>query len=160
MLALSREGLYEVFEDIQPLLRDHYAELAKNQESIALNPDWARYAQIEASGALRVFTARDDGALVGYSVFFISVHPHYADVVLASNDVLFLKKSHRTGRAGLRLIAFSERELGAEFSTKKVSVAWHAKLGTALEAILRKTGYGVQDIVFTRLLSSSNPVVL
>lgn len=160
MLVLARESLYEVFEDIQPLLRDHYLELARNQESIALNPDWARYGQVEASNALRVFTARDDGALVGYSVFFLSTHPHYADVVLASNDVLFLKQAHRTGRAGLRLIAFSERELGAEFSTKKVSVAWHAKPDTPLEAILRKTGYGVQDIVFTRLLSPSKLAVL
>jgi hypothetical protein len=31
-------------------------------------------------------------------------------------------------------------------------IVWHAKQGTALEAILPRIGYGVQDILFSKEL--------
>ena len=63
------------------------------------------------------------------------------------NDVLFVAKEYRRGRLGLGLIRATEREAkkrGAQM------VSWHAKQGTALEALMPRLGYGVQDIIYSR----------
>lgn len=152
MLTLARERLPEVLEDVHPLLEDHYTELARHRDRVALKPGWERYARLEQANALRIFTAREEGTLVGYAAFICTPHLHYADLFLASNDVLFLHAAHRRGRTGLRLIGFCEDELTREFAGRPLAIAWHAKPNTSLEAILRKRAdYGVQDIVFTRL---------
>lgn len=151
-MKFQRETLFDVIEEVQPLLEDHYRELAKNQDRVKLNPDWARYAAMEQAGALLIYTARKDEELVGYAAFFVSPHPHYQELTLASNDVLFLAKEHRTGRTGARLIHHCESQIGAAYAN--ACVTWHAKENTPLAAIMPRLGYSVQDIVFSKLLST------
>ena len=94
--------------------------------------------------------AYDGDEVVGYAVSIIAPsHLHYADLCYVSNDALFVKKSHRGGSTGLRLMRETERiakERGAKL------VLWHAKEGTRLDALLTRLGYGVQDIIFSKEL--------
>lgn len=152
MTTFARELLCEVVQEVQPLLELHYRELAKNQERIKLDPDWARYSQMERAGTLLLFTAREDAALVGYSVFFASPHPHYRDLMLVSNDLLFLDAAHRVGRIGVRLMKYCEDQIAALYRGE-TCITWHAKEQTTLAAMLPRMGYGVQDIVFSKLLT-------
>jgi predicted GNAT superfamily acetyltransferase len=103
---------------------------------------------MEASGALFILAAfNQDGVLVGYSVNFVMRHLHYADLCVASNDLLFVSKEHRHGRLGLQLIRATEaraKEEGARL------MLWHAKPNTPLADIMPRLGYGVQDIIFSR----------
>lgn len=151
-MQFQRETLFDVIEEVQPLLKRHYAELAKNQDRVKLNVDWARYSAMEQAGALLIYTARKDEKLCGYAAFFVGPHPHYLDLALASNDVLFLAPEHRTGRTGARLIHHCESQIGAAYP--HVCVTWHAKENTPLAAMLPRLKYGVQDIVFSKLLSA------
>ena len=41
-----------VKEDIQPLIEKHWELVALNQGAIKLNPDWERYAELDAAGML------------------------------------------------------------------------------------------------------------
>lgn len=152
-MALSFQA--EPFALVQPqmdrLTQLHYEELTRHKEVVKLNPMLGKYAELERSGVLRVYTAREEEALVGYAFFFLHRHLHYADLVLAMNDLLFVDPQHR-GSAGVRLIKFCERELTQAGAHK---IVWHAKPGTLLVELLGKMGYQSEEIMLARLTASS-----
>lgn len=136
-------------EEAGPLLVEHWGEVARNKEVMVLKPNVLAYQALEDAGALISLGAFDDGRMVGYAVTICSAHLHYADLIYASNDVIFVAGSHRNGPAGIRLMRETERlalERGARL------ILWHAKPDTTLDRILPRMGYGVQETVFSRQL--------
>lgn len=135
---------------MQPLLEQHVEELTTRKDLMVLDPDWAKYQALEAAGIVLALFAWAGDELIGYSVTFIGPHLHYKQLRYAHNDVLFLAQNYRGApRVGMQLIAETERlakERGARLMT------WHAKQGTALDSLLRREGYAVQDILYTREL--------
>ena len=107
-MKIAHECLANVKEDIKPLIEKHWELVALNQGSIKLNPDWEHYANLDASGALRIFTARDNGELVGYCVLVVSRSMHYKDHIFASNDVVFVLPDSRSGATGYNLVKYAE----------------------------------------------------
>ena len=67
-MDFALEALAQVKREAEPLLQQHYEEIALNKDKIKLNPDWRAYAELDKINALRVFTARKDGKLMGYFV--------------------------------------------------------------------------------------------
>lgn len=153
MVTFEKEFVGVVAMEVQDLLRAHYLELAKNQDKVHLDPDWDRYIAMERADALLLYTAREDGELIGYSCFFSSPHPHYKALRLVNNDVLFLRADKRVGRTGMRFIDFCEQAVRAEYPHEQFALTWHAKEGTDLGAILPRKGYGVQDVILSKLFS-------
>ncbi len=150
MIEFAREVLYEVIGEVEPLLKRHYLELAKNQDRVQLDPDWPRYVELERAGSLVIFTVRQDKALKGYAAFFVAQHMHYRGLTLANNDVLFLADELRGGTTGVRFIKFCEDQLRSV--GQQVCVAWHAKPGTTLDGILPRLDYSIQDVIHSKLL--------
>ena len=149
MITLQKEVLYDVVDEVEPLLKMHYDELTLNKERIKLDPMWERYAALEQAEALVIYTARDNGKLVGYSAFFVAKHMHYAALTIVANDVLFLHPDHRTGRTGIRLIKFCESSLRELLGSFKLT--WHAKCGTNLENVLPKMSYVKEEVILSKL---------
>lgn len=139
----------EHIDTVAVLLEAHYQELAKNKRLMVLNPDVERYKALEENNLLFTLLAYLDDEIVGYSVNFIMNNLHYRDLVYAQNDLLFLDAAHRQGGLGLRLIRETEKvakEKGAQM------IIWHAKEKTALELLMPRLGYGIQDIMFSKEL--------
>lgn len=116
---------------------------------MVLKPDTERYRHAESSGLMFTLFAYDGDQIVGYSANFVTPHLHYSDLTMCMNDVLYIAKSHRGGRTGLQLIRETERvakERGAQL------MMWHAKQGTALETLLPRLDYGVQEIMLSKEL--------
>lgn len=149
MITLQQETLYEVIDEVGPLLQMHYDELTLNKERVKLAPIWPRYASLEQSGALAVYTARDNGRLVGYSAFFITQHMHYEALTIVANDVLYLHPDHRTGRTGIRLIKFCEAALRERLGSFKLT--WHAKNSNDLASILSRMSYAAEEVILSKL---------
>lgn len=154
MIVFAKELLYEVKPHIGALLQEHFEELDTDRGRAPLNPDWERYGAAELLGGFLSFTARKDGELIGYASFFHGRHPHHKDLVLVSNDLLFLRKEHRAGRTGMQLIDFCDAQIAAKFGTGYF-LSWAAKPGTALDSILSRMGYEIQDIVRSRLVPAA-----
>lgn len=143
------EKYEDVIGEIRPLLELHYEEIASFRDKVPLDPDYERYRQAEEMGRLLIIAARREGALVGYSIFFLSPHMHYQSTVFAMNDIVFLHPDERSGGTGVRLIKESERivrERGAAL------ISWHIKPVNDFSPLLERLGYVHHEIIMAKLL--------
>ena len=114
MPKFQQEFLATCADEAQYLIELHWQEIAVNKHKIKLNPHWDAYAELESENQLRIFTARQDGELIGYFVVILGVNLHYKDHVFAVNDVLYLRKDWRRGFTGVKLVKFAEQCLKAD----------------------------------------------
>ena len=150
-ITYQQEFLVTTEKDARPLLEKHWQEIAVNKEHIKLNPDWEAYADLEASGNLKIFTARDGNALVGYFVVFVRNHIHYKDHLFAHNDILFLSEPYRKGFTGIKLIKFAEECLKAD----GVSVLTvNTKIHKPFDGVLQRLGFNHVENIYSKLLRS------
>ena len=129
------------------LFEEHYEEIARNKQVMKLKPNWQLYDQMNATGWLFIYIAMQDDVCIGYSMNIMMYHLHYADLRIAQNDVLFVKKEFRGGRLGLRLLKATEDYAKSEGCKLML---WHAKENTALDKLLPKLKYGVQEIMYSK----------
>ena len=111
MITFQQEYCEDVSQDWLDLFNAHYEEIAWNQTRIPLRPDLKKYAAMETAGMLKCYTARDEGKIVGYSVWFILNHMHYQDTVMAMNDIHYLAKDKRGSMVGIELLQYAEEKL-------------------------------------------------
>lgn len=149
-MKLQVESLRDVRDEIGELLDLHYEELAMDKEIIQLDPDWGAYEAMERDSALRIYTVREAGRLVGYSVFFLIHPPHYRMNLYAQNDIVYLAKEFRESGHGLALVQFCRERLLADGAADKE--LWHAKPGTPLHRLLLSLGYVEQDVILGKRL--------
>lgn len=105
MIVLSVETVDQVLEDIKPLLKDHWEEIASFKDKIPFAPDYEAYRRVEKSGNLLICTVRDDGKLIGYSIYFIRQGVHYSKTIVATNDIFYIAPGYRRKLINRKLIA-------------------------------------------------------
>jgi GNAT superfamily N-acetyltransferase len=136
-VTYRRETLAEVMVSIIPLLSRHWSEVAKNRDTIPLNPDYQAYEAIEKAGRLRVYTVRERENLIGYAIYITSPrHLHYK-ARWAVSDIFWLSPDHRGQGTGTALFRNIEWWLKAEginvmHTTVKTD---HPEAGAMLEAL-------------------------
>jgi GNAT superfamily N-acetyltransferase len=143
------ENLAKVRREIEPLLKQHYDEIALNKDIIKMNPDWEAYARLDAVNALRIYTARRNDKLLGYFVVIVSKSLHYRDHLFANNDVIFLAKSARKGLTGVKLIKYAIESLAAEGITK---LHINTKAHQPFDAILERLNFEEIERVYSLVL--------
>lgn len=133
---------------ITDLMREHWLENESEVAPDGPKPIVEAYAALEASGGISAFGAFDGENMVGYVVCIVARHHHYG-FAFAQHDVLFVSHAYRSSGLGLRLIRRAEedaRERGARM------MVWHAKPGSALERIMSRRGYAVEDVMLRKEL--------
>ena len=139
---------YEEFVVLaDPLFEEHYEEIARNKQIMKLKPNYQLYEALNSTGWLFIYVAMRDDVCIGYSMNIMMHHLHYADLRIAQNDILFVKKEFRGGRLGLRLLKVTEDHARSEGCKLML---WHAKENTALAELLPKLKYGVQEIMYSK----------
>ena len=148
-MQFQQEFLATCFDEAKWLFELHYAEIALNQDVLKLNPDTEQYEDAEKFGALRIFTARDDGKLVGYFAVLVTRSMHYADHIYATNDVIFLHPDHRKGYTASNLIKFAAECLAQD----GVSMLFvNTKLHRPFDILLRRLGFDHVENVYSKRL--------
>lgn len=143
---VQHEHLVDAWPEMNQLYREHYEEIAFYKD-IALEPDEETYMAL--APALRVYTVRDGGALVGYAMFLVRPNPHYRSSLTATQDVLYLKPAYRRGMTGVRLLRHAEDRLRAE----GVQVVYHhAKRTNRVGELLGRLGYDLVDTIWAKRL--------
>ena len=148
-MEFELENLANVKEDILPLIEEHWKEIALNKDVIKLNPDWDAYGAYDYIGSLRVYTARQDGQLMGYFVVLVSKSLHYKDHTLANNDIIFLRKQAREGMTGVKLIKYAIKCLETE-GVSKIHI--NTKIHQPFDVILERLGFDCIERIYSKCL--------
>jgi GNAT superfamily N-acetyltransferase len=145
LITYQKESVADVLEEIKPLLELHWREIAHYQD-ILLDPIWEFY---EKSDRVHVFTARDDGVLIGYGVFLIGPNHHYKQSKQAIQDILFVHPRYRGGMVGYRLISFCDKQAKAEGAQV---IYHHVKVAHDFGPLLEHLGYECVDRLYAKRL--------
>lgn len=135
-ITFARERVRDLWDEVLPLMAAHLAERDAAGDLPPLDVDQVQYEVLDALGKHRVYTAREDGLLVGYASFVVHTHLHHRTDVRAVHDGLYVLPSHRGGMGGAALIAYADRMLRAEgIGTVHQVAAVGSALGRALECL-------------------------
>lgn len=112
--TIAVERFTETYAELEPLYREHYAEmqarlLSKGIATSDYNPRISEYIKADKGGWLLSFVLRHDGAARGYGNVYITNDMHNGDLI-AQEDTIFVTKSHRNG-IGRKLMKFGLDEL-------------------------------------------------
>lgn len=130
-----------------PLWVRHHAETVQ-YVNIPLEPNTIAYQQAAKAGIVRIFTARIDGKLIGYQVFFVMPHLHSRHSLQATQDIIFIDREYRKGLTGYKFIKFCSDKLisdGVQVIYQHISA--HHDFGP----VLKRMGYELVDLVYGRL---------
>lgn len=95
-----------VIGEMKLLVFDHIAEVGPFQ--FEFDVDWDKFVDLQESDSIRLFVARSEGNMVGYAIYIISTHTHFATTVFALQDALYIVPQFRGNGAGIGLIQFCE----------------------------------------------------
>ena len=125
---------------------EHYVVIAVRKDRMPLRPDVATYRALDASGCLQIVVARENGRMIGYVLSVIRPHLHYADILCGYEDAYFLKKSHRKGFVGVKLL----REAVEQMRRAGVRKAFFmTKIAHDMGLIFERMGFTRTDIVYS-----------
>ena len=108
MITYHKEKMFDILEELNPLLEAHYKEVAVYQDKIEYAPDWERYESLEKGDVLKVATVRDNGVLVGYYLTMVVPNLHYSKDLYGVNDIVLIKPEYRNAKVGMGLFLFVE----------------------------------------------------
>lgn len=150
MVTFQEETFEACFDEAEPLLRAHWAEIARNRDRVPLAPNVAAYVTAEAAGILCIVTARNAGALVGYTADMVARPPHYSETVFAESDIFWLAPEYRGRGVGLRLMLAREEALRRR---RTLIVHTRTKLAhPAAGRLLSHLGHEPIETVFSKVL--------
>lgn len=140
------ERFEDIVEELKPLLALHYHEIS-HYKDIELKPDFESYQKLQNIGALICFTARRDGQLIGYNLFFVRHNLHYMDSKQAVQDVVFIHPEFRG--FGKKFFVYCDDVL----KSQKVQVVYHhIKAAHNFGAMLESIGYKLVDLIYAKRL--------
>jgi GNAT superfamily N-acetyltransferase len=143
----------ETFSDCYNDLIDIVAQYNKELEHFPAEHfklDVLKYRMIETAELHRLYTARIDGKLIGFTSFFVFASLHCKDLIQADEDSIFLLPGYRKGWTGIKFIKFVEASLKAEGVDviHHVSKIKHPALGRILEYL----GYEPIETIYRKRL--------
>jgi GNAT superfamily N-acetyltransferase len=148
-MQYKQEFLLDVKDEVVLLIQDHFDEVYPARKVFKFDMDWDLYSQLENLGLLKIFTARDDGSLVGYLFVVLSPNLHSKGSMLACDDGLYVAKSHRGKSVAKDLVCFTEHCL------KKDGVKVFHIVGTTekpIDSLVKRMGYVKVETKFQKVL--------
>jgi len=150
-MNFQRERAHDLWDEIQPLVARNWEETGCFKD-VPLAPDRARYEAMDSVGKLFCYTARDEGELIGYGIFYLDWSLHYSTTRQSGQDVFFIVPEHRNGRVALKFLEYiiaQLKEEGAQVDFQHV-MNGHPELGRLLEHL----GYQLIGFIYGKRLET------
>ena len=157
--AISIETFDASYAELEPLYRQHYAEMqarlaAESVEVASYNPRLDEYRKASSGGWLFTFVLRCDGKAVGYSNIYITNDMHNGERI-AQEDTIYVLQEHRRF-AGRMLIKAVHAELKKR-GVKRLNVTTMTDL--RVSKLLQRMGYKHTAHHMTLIFGESNVLV-
>jgi L-amino acid N-acyltransferase YncA len=148
-IIYRRERLMDLRVECQQIIEEHYQEIALSKGVQKLDPDWAEYDRLEKMGKIWLMTARHQGVLVGYIVMIVSTHLHYKNMLMALEDIHYLRPEFRKGLTGYKLISLAVKSM-ERLGIKKIVL--RTKFFANHGRLFERLGFVREDEVWSKTL--------
>ena len=119
-----------------------------NTVAADFDPDYEKYILAAKNGFLRIYTVRDDGALVGYAAYIVGVSLHHSRRRWATSDTVWLDPNARRPGVAPRLLRYIEADLKNHATLMQTG----AKVDSTWSRVLAAGGHSMTDVVHTKEL--------
>lgn len=143
MIGFSVVPLHQVVTEILEAAPRHFREIVK--DGGAFDPDIDSYVNASRAGNVIVVTARDNGVLIGYSVFSIAPAMRQKTNIEAQNHALYVEKKYRS-EVGLKLIDLAEAAL-KKLGVKTISYTNDSPL---FGRLMKRKGYAPKYTIWEK----------
>jgi GNAT superfamily N-acetyltransferase len=135
--------------EVMPLLKAHFDEIDKGRPEVErFNPDVEMYKALDAKGVTLIYSARDDGKLVGYCILLRSQSHQHKGLEVAHGDVYFVLPKHRYKFIGLGLLGFALADIDKR-GIRVVRMSTSERCDTG--PLLRYLGFEATGTIYTRV---------
>lgn len=149
VVLFQREPICTLWPELLPLAQAHWREVRWDLDS-EIDLDQEKLAAADDAGVYRVFTARQDGELIGYANYWIAHHTQNSTSLEADADGIYLRPDRRRGRTGTELIKFADEALRAMGVR---TVYQHVRGARDFGPVLTRLGYDPIELVYARKLA-------
>lgn len=149
MIDFSIEKVADILDEVKPLLESHYKEVEVYQGNVKLNPNYELLTTLEETGVLTAFIMRDEGKLVGYSVFTLTPTLHYKDSQYATNFTVFICPEYRHTEETVHFFYFCEEVLKSQGASL---IHYQMKVHKTYNTLMESLGYEHTENIFTKFV--------
>lgn len=153
MIMLQLERVADCWDELYPLAHAHQSSTTSYRRHEPFNPDKMRYIEYNEMGFFHLVTARDGTRLVGYFGLYVTKSMH-SQLLMATEDTLYVHPDYRQGRLALRIIRYVERYL-TTLGVHEILFSCELDNKTGIQGLLGLLGYTPTIQQFSKHLSTS-----
>jgi GNAT superfamily N-acetyltransferase len=111
MITFQTEPFAKFIQDGKEIFAEHNNEVVLQDKQISLDVNYKAYFKLAEADKLEVCTIRDNGKLVGYTLWMLHYHIHYKTSLTANSTLIYVVPEYRKGLLGYKLIKWSINKL-------------------------------------------------
>lgn len=136
-------------EELKPLIERNWKESESYKADLEVNPNYVRYQALDDAGLVVCMTARMNGFLFGYAIFFISFSLHHQHIKGGYGDAAYVEHGIGAGQILRDLVLACHEELKTRGVTH---LGWPVPQNGKLHKLLLSLGYVGDEIVMEKVL--------
>jgi hypothetical protein len=136
-------------EELLPLLKKNWVRTESYIGGLEVDPDFERYKRLDAMDMVTCVTARIEGLLIGYAIYFTSFSSHHKTVKTGHGDMIYVEDEPGMGHIVFDLLKECER---LQRAANVFCTGWFVRKESRFYAILRSRGYVDDEIMMEKKL--------
>lgn len=117
-LSILQEPLSDRLKrEMLELADTYFTQTDAHKDLPPLDMKWETYETLKQLGMLVIFTAREEGKLLGFNMYAVTEHPHHRGCLMANCDALSVRLDARSKGVGRKLVDYATprlREMGVQ----------------------------------------------
>lgn len=146
------ERFADAIHEALPLLKKNWEETGDGGD---FEPNFDQYFAMERAGVIKFFSARRDGALIGYLSIFVTPELHCTRRKTAISDAFWVHPLEREGWVGYKLLSLCEeglREFGVSRIDLMPKIDFKNDNGYSVSSIMKRLKYTPHEIRYVKII--------
>jgi hypothetical protein len=149
-ITIQRERYCDAFAaELLPLLKDNWVRTESYIGELEIDPAFEKYKKLDELDMVTCFTARREGLLVGYVIYFTNLSLHHRTVRTGHGDMIYVREEPGLGRVVFDLLDAAEADLRGRGA---LYIGWFVRQGGKLHQLLKRRGYAEDELVMEKRL--------
>jgi len=149
-IKFNAEPLMDCLQEVKRLHLLQWEELKMSARGLEFNPDYDKFLESNLEGKYVVFTARQNGMLVGNSAFWLFPST-YTQKVTAQEDNIYLLPEFRKGLVGIKFFKYCEEVLKS-IGVSEINFSFSENSDQRMKKIWERMGYTMKYIQMSKVL--------